>query len=1363
VRGALLRSAITTLRHVRRAWLVVAVAVAALLVSIVTIDLGPVLRRRAEVEGSRWIARPMHIGRLGLNLGRGVLVVEDLRVEGMTPAHDPWLTVGRVELSLTWRTLLERRVFIDHVEMRDWTLIVESYPRGVNNWPRLGGPPRPPRTGPPLVTTTLQYLKASRGRLLVRDFGSSWGMDAPNLEVEMTKGDEYRGTMRWSDGTILLQQYQPIWAHFSTAFAVRGGQVVLEEMALDGDGLQMRGSGVVDPVRFPEATFQVTSHHQLPRVRALFYARDSFSLHGEGDFTGTIDKYIGSYKVAGDFVSREAGYDDYRFQDFRAAVVWVPERFDVTRAEAGFYGGQASFTYALAPLGVPGRRADAVWDVTYRDVDLTTFTTFLATQGMRLAGAATGRTKLSWTLGAFAEAVGEGSLTAVMPAGTMAATRALPPGAADGARRRAEDLGPFSPHNALGPVPIAGQVDYTFDGRQVRFAPSVFATAETFVAFEGETAWGPDSRLPFHVTSSNWQESHRFLTGIMSMVASPTASVPLDGVGSFDGVLTGALANPHVEGTFSGQAMRAWNVTWGDIAGHAVIVDAYAYVKNVVVTNGATGRMDIEGTFALGYPRRDGGEEIDARIRASEWPLTDYRAAFELHDYPVFGALGGEIHLYGKYQEPYGFGRITLDRGTAYDEPFASGVTSLRFEGAGVRLDGLEVQKAGTTITGAAYIGWDGDYSFNADGRRLAVDALDLTYFPGLPALTGFADVSAAGSGTFEEPRYDVKISVFDLFVGDEGIGQMTAQATLRGLTVLYSFDIASPRLAASGTGQFGLTDIGEIEMTVRLSDTSLDPYARVFMPTLSPYTSATGGGSVRVWGEVYTPDGLHVDAAIDDLRVQLFDYQLQNRGVLRVGLDGQIVRVDEFALTGDRTALELSGQVDLAKDVVTLRANGDANLAVLQGVLPEVRGAGRAELSAQIGGSTAAPTLSGNALISDGRLRSFAFPHALEAINGIVTFDASAVRLDGLRARLADGTVQVGGRLGLRGLAVADYDVTLTGLDLRLRYPEGMRSLVDASLALQGPVDAAVLSGSVLVRSAVYTPPFDGTNVFGGSGAAAAAPTVAGAVSDESRGGLRYDVRLIAPSTLRIENDLARLVASADLELRGTVARPLVFGRADVERGEVTFEGRRYLITRGSLDFTNPERIQPFFDVEAETRVRVPAQTYRVTLRVAGTTERLQPEFTSDPPLPPGDVLSLLLGDTTPSLDAEVAALRSPNQREQDLLQARATRALTGALSAEVGKVVQDTFGVDTFQITPLLVDPYQQAVGLNVNPAARVTIGKRISDRVYLTYARSLSSNTRDEIILLEYDQSDTLGWILSQNEDGTYALDVRKRVTF
>jgi hypothetical protein len=180
---------------------------------------------------------------------------------------------------------------------------------------------------------------------------------------------------------------------------------------------------------------------------------------------------------------------------------------------------------------------------------------------------------------------------------------------------------------------------------------------------------------------------------------------------------------------------------------------------------------------------------------------------------------------------------------------------------------------------------------------------------------------------------------------------------------------------------------------------------------------------------------------------------------------------------------------------------------------------------------------------------------------------------------------------------------------------------------------------------------------------------------------------------------------------------------------------------------------------------VRAPGQTYRVTMRMAGTTERLQPQFTSDPPLQTLDILTLLFSDQAPSGDIELAGLRNPEERQQRLVEARATRALTGTLSAEVGRAVEQTFGVDTFQITPSLgaSDPYQQSSNLSLNPTARVTIGKRISNRIYLTYARSFSAATRDQIILLEFDESESLSWVLSQNEDRTYALEVRKRHAF
>jgi translocation and assembly module TamB len=321
------------------------------------------------------------------------------------------------------------------------------------------------------------------------------------------------------------------------------------------------------------------------------------------------------------------------------------------------------------------------------------------------------------------------------------------------------------------------------------------------------------------------------------------------------------------------------------------------------------------------------------------------------------------------------------------------------------------------------------------------------------------------------------------------------------------------------------------------------------------------------------------------------------------------------------------------------------------------------------------------------------------------------------------------------------------------------MRSLVDATLALQGSADGATLSGDVFVRDAVYSRPFDtGGSILdiGGGGG-----TIGGAAPIGETLPLRYDVRINAPSTLQIRNNTTRLVASADLQLRGTYDRPLVFGRAEVDRGEILFEGKRYLVTRGTIDFNNPTRIQPFFDLETETRVRVPGETYRVTLRATGTFDRLTLEFSSDPPLPEAQVLALLFSDTAPGRDVELRQYTTDVTPQEQLLRERATRALTGAVSSEVGRVVEQTFGVDTFQLTPSLVDPNAQSTRLD--PAARLTIGKRLSDRIYLTYARSLSSSTRDQIILLEYDQTDRFSWILSRNEDRTYALDVRVRHAF
>jgi hypothetical protein len=99
----------------------------------------------------------------------------------------------------------------------------------------------------------------------------------------------------------------------------------------------------------------------------------------------------------------------------------------------------------------------------------------------------------------------------------------------------------------------------------------------------------------------------------------------------------------------------------------------------------------------------------------------------------VSGRLSGEFHLTGSYERPVGFGAMTIDTGVAYGERFQEATSALRFDGTGVRLDSLNLSKDGGAVTGAAYIGWDATYSFNAAGRRIPVEKLAFVTFPQAP------------------------------------------------------------------------------------------------------------------------------------------------------------------------------------------------------------------------------------------------------------------------------------------------------------------------------------------------------------------------------------------------------------------------------------------------------------------------------------------------------------------------------------------------------------------------------------------------------------------------------------------------------
>jgi hypothetical protein len=1347
-----------------------------------TIDLGQVfggkIRLLAEREGTKALDRPLHIGGLSLRVALGRFEVDDLKIEGRTPSDVPFFTAKRILVDFPWwRVAGTNEFYVRSVEMSDWTMQIEKLSPGDNLPPALKRRSTAPK-GPKRFTTTVAYLHAYRGQFSYIDRGT-WRTTARNLDIYLRRTEnEYRGTASLTDGSTQIKDYAPMRTDMRAQYKIEGSLVRLPSIELDTDGAHTHVVGYVDFGHWPEMVYHVDSRLDLWRMREIYFANESWRTRGQTHFVGVFHIFDGGHLLKGEFTSPLAYVNTLPFPDLRGSLEWEPHRFEITNASARFCSGSAKFRYKMAPLSDP-RPGIATWNVTYEGVDLAQVSDVIALRGLRLLGRASGENLLEWPLGAFSQHRGSGHMTVEPPPDRPVLAREPEPREA-AIRAEAPAYGPERDVNRFPtPTPIGGEISYTFDPEWVDVGPSHLATGRTYVEFSGRTAYGDRSEFPFYARSADWQESDRLMAGVITAFGSPTGVIVVGGSGEFRGTMTKSFRAPLVQGDIVADDMRAWDVVWGHTTGRLSIENGYVDLSGGVVRRGPS-TITASGRFSLGYPRKDGGEEINARIEFTDRPMIDLRHAFQLDDWPVNGTVTGEVRLYGKYTRPFGYGNLLITDATAWGEPFDRARSPMNFDGNGVRLTSLTIQKAEGkgTINGAAYVGWDGTYSFDVSGERIALDSVSLIRY-GRAAWSGQMRFKAGGASTFKSPHYKVQMGGDDVSYGAQRIGVVEIGLDVQDrLVMLETLEAAA--LGVSGSGKIEMSANTDAELTFRFNRTLLDPYVRLYVPRLSDFTKAEVSGTVEIVGQLANWDRLFASATVEDLRLKLLDYELRNDGPMRLTFENNVVRVDPASgsarpgmrpvpgtavpalrlRSDDRdTELALSGNVDLKAALIDVTVEGKANLAVLQAFSPDLRSSGGAELHGSVTGPLSQPQFAGYAQITDGRIRHLSMPQSIQAINGRVSFGPDGISLDKVTAQIAGGKVTFGGRVGINGFALGALELTASGQRMEFRYPEGFRSTVDADLDLVGTMSAPILRGTVTVRSALYDKRIDinpGMLALAGGRGAGLSGSSSGRMPP-----IQLDVHILAPSSLRVENNIAHVVASADLWLRGTYDRPQISGGADVERGEVLVLGRRYLVRRGRIEFPNPAKLEPYFDLGGETLVRVPGQTYVVNVQLTGTTSVFSSVVTSDPPLSQVEIVTLLLGGEANAdvRNAEQGTLQK-EAAQRTLATTQVQYAAAGIVSAPLTKAVEQTFGLDTFQLTPNVgYDPYQR-----LSPTARLTVGKRISNKIYLTYSRSLNTpGGADQVILLEYDQSEKLSWILSRNEDGTYALDVRVRHVF
>ena len=245
---------------------------------------------------------------------------------------------------------------------------------------------------------------------------------------------------------------------------------------------------------------------------------------------------------------------------------------------------------------------------------------------------------------------------------------------------------------------------------------------------------------------------------------------------------------------------------------------------------------------------------------------------------------------------------MRIENGVGYDEPFDTATSALRFDGLGVFLDDIVITKSAGHVNGTAYVAWAGTYRFKVEGQGIPVASVHALTWEGVP-LTGRLRMVAEGDATFQAPRYDVRAAIDDLYVGDEGIGQVTAQLSIRERQMyIDALEMASSRLAVSGTGRMPFDDDADSDITLNFVDTSLDPYIRVFSPTFSPFTSMVGSGMLRLVGPFNDSARLKGDLRLDAMRMRLIDYQIRNDGPVRLALGQDRLQIDRMRLVGEGT-----------------------------------------------------------------------------------------------------------------------------------------------------------------------------------------------------------------------------------------------------------------------------------------------------------------------------------------------------------------------------------------------------------------------------------------------------------------------------
>ena len=776
----------------------------------------------------------------------------------------------------------------------------------------------------------------------------------------------------------------------------------------------------------------------------------------------------------------------------------------------------------------------------------------------------------------------------------------------------------------------------------------------------------------------------------------------LDITASLNGRLqaTGSLAHPHAMLDLSGSPI-AWRKIEAQANGRILWEDGHLRVPDVNLSSGQSS-IALNGNVSWRAP--EGGPWL------SDPRLTAEVTSDALYIDDLWKDFGGKVVMQASVTGTFSNlnGTYRLD-GTGLDlkvQKLDSVHLKGRLADRVLHADELVIDVApGQAIRG---VGW---YAFDQRiEARLATQSIDLRHIDGVQAggpVSGKIEGTIDARGTLAQPHVSGRILIRQPEIYGHIWDDFKLNFDLREQHLSVDADLTF-KLAANGH-----LESGDFDVVAELDRTDLAPYLAI---VADQHWRGRLTGRVKARGNWHQPERI-------DAMVTLADARLVYQEVDLLSFDRLEARLQNGSIDLPETKMQLMQEGHLTVAVngrlakrLSARVGGRLPMAALDPFSDEIgNAAGNILFQIEGQGSWQRMRWQGDLAMEELGFLLTDVGQSVHGLNGKITITPELVRIAAISGKLDDGSFSLDGQVGLDGLRPEKADLRFQAQALPLQWPDTMDAKIAADLTLKGDSRDALLDGRVVLLEGAYYKNLRLNLLSTITNPQRAEPVPSRWEAPEWMNNIRLGVTLTHRYPMLVDNNFARLEVAPDLKLSGTAARPILNGRAQVTDGEVIFRKKSFEVKRGVVDFVNPYRIEPSFDIQAETQIR----KWQIRLSADGTPENLRIVLSSDPPESDANILSLiLLGQTSSELSKNGGGGEAT------------TGQMLAALAASTwGEDIKKGTGVDILEVETGAETDEES------NDRIQVTVGKKLTPRLIVKYALESKNNQLVQRAISEY----------------------------